>query len=86
MVKALWWLGLLTTIILTVGCTTAEQIRRPNGDLEYVVGCGASLGWNVCYGRATELCPYGYDTISEQAGFNRKELRISCPTPVFRKS
>jgi hypothetical protein len=24
------------------------------------------------------------NTISEHAGFNRKELRIACPTPVFR--
>jgi hypothetical protein len=64
---------------VSTGCTTAEQIRRPNGDIEYVIGCGASAGWNVCYQRANEACPSGYNTISEDAGINRKELRISCP-------
>jgi hypothetical protein len=61
------------------GCTTTEQIKRPNGSTEYLVACGASTGWNVCYSKANELCPRGYNTLSEDAGFNRKELRIACP-------
>ena len=77
-------LAALAVLGLLAACTTAEQIRRPDGSLEYVVACGAGLGWNICYSRANELCPYGYTTVSEDAGFNRKELRIACPTPVFR--
>jgi hypothetical protein len=60
-------------------CTTTQEIRRPNGEVEYLIACGASLGWNICYDRANEVCPTGYTTISEQGGFNRKELRIACP-------
>ena len=29
------------------GCTTTSEIRRPNGTADYVIGCGAGLGWNV---------------------------------------
>jgi hypothetical protein len=60
-------------------CTTAQEIRRPGGQTEYVIGCGAGTGWNVCYARANELCPSGYNTLAEDAGLNRKELRIACP-------
>lgn len=61
------------------GCTTVQQIKRPSGVTEYLVACGASTGWNICYKKANELCPSGYNTLSEKAGFNRKEMRIACP-------
>ena len=70
---------------LVSGCTTAQEIRRPNGEREFLIACGAALGWNICYDRANELCPSGYKTLSEQAGFNRKELRIACPEPKTDK-
>ena len=68
------------SITLLAGCTTTQEIRRPDGSVEYLVACGASLGWNICYDKANELCPEGYKTLSEDAGFNRKELRIACPS------
>ena len=75
---------------LTAGCTTVQEIRRPNGEIEYLIACGASTGWNVCYDKANEVCPDGYITLSEDAGFNRKELRIVCkgmrPPQVRKKS
>jgi hypothetical protein len=40
---------------------------------------------NICYDRANEVCPNGYTTISGQAGFNRKELRIACPIATVTK-
>jgi len=61
------------------GCTTTQEIRRPDGSTEMLIACGASLGWNICYDKANEVCPSGYTTLSENAGFNRKELRIACP-------
>ncbi|HEX7914862.1 hypothetical protein [Rudaea sp.] len=67
------------TLLLIAGCTTSQEIRRPDGSIEYLVACGASLGWNICYDKANQLCPSGYNTLAEDAGFNRKELRISCP-------
>ena len=66
-------------IALLAGCTTAEEIRRPDGSVEYQIACGAATGWNICYDRANELCPAGYETLSKDAGFNRKEMRIRCP-------
>lgn len=74
---------LLTFLVIAFtisACTTTQEIRRPDGSVEYLVACGASLGWKVCYDKANEICPAGYTTISEDAGFNRKELRISCPS------
>ena len=61
------------------GCTTLGEIKRPDGSTEYIIGCGAGTGWNVCYDRANEVCPTGYTTIKEEGGFNRKELYIGCP-------
>ncbi len=64
--------------MLLSGCTTAQKINRPDGTVEYQIACGAATGWGVCYSRAQEECPGGYQTIDEDQGFNRKELRISC--------
>lgn len=69
----------LLLLLATPGCTTTQEIRRPDGTTEYLIACGAALGWNVCYDRANEVCPAGYKTLAEDAGFNRKELRIACP-------
>jgi len=69
-------IGLLVT---STGCTTSRESRRPDGSTEYLIACGAGLGWNICYDKANERCPSGYKTLSEDAGFNRKELRIACP-------
>ena len=71
--------SILWVSVFLVGCTTTQEIRRPDGSTEFLIACGASLGWNICYEKANEICPGGYKTLSEDAGFNRKELRISCP-------
>lgn len=62
------------------GCTTTTQIRRPGGAVEYLIACGSATGWNICYNKANQVCPSGYNTLSQQSGFNRKELRINCPS------
>lgn len=67
------------------GCTTTQEIRRPDGSVEYLIACGASLGWNICYKKANALCPMGYNTLEQDAGFSRKELRISCPGAIRSK-
>lgn len=68
----------IVALCLLAGCTTTQEIKRPAGGTEYLIACGAASGWNVCYKRANEVCPAGYETLSEQAGINRKELRIAC--------
>jgi hypothetical protein len=75
---------LILIIFVICGCTTTQKIIRPNGETEYLIACGAALGWNICYNKANKVCPGGYDTISEETGFNRKELRISCPGKTNR--
>jgi hypothetical protein len=74
----------LALVLLVAGaalaaCITVQPITGHDGSREYLIACGASTGWNICYGKAEELCPTGYETLAEQGGFNRKELRISCP-------
>ncbi len=67
-------------VVVASACTTTQEIKRPDGSVEYLITCGAGLGWNICYDKANEICPTGYKTLSEDAGFNRKELRIACPS------
>ncbi|MBD3617469.1 MAG: hypothetical protein HUJ22_12945 [Gracilimonas sp.] len=63
-----------------VSCTTTQKIQRPDGSTEYLIACGASTGFNVCYNKANKICPSGYETLEEKSGFNRKEIRINCPS------
>lgn len=72
-------IALVIALLVIGGCTTVQDIKRPDGSAEYLIACGASTGWNICYDKANEVCPGGYNTLSENAGFNRKELRIVCP-------
>ena len=76
--------GLLLSAI--TGCTTTQEIRFPDGTIDYLITCDASVGWNICYDRANEVCPSGYTTIFEDPGFNRKELRIACPGAKSRSN
>ncbi|OFW88768.1 MAG: hypothetical protein A3B66_02595 [Alphaproteobacteria bacterium RIFCSPHIGHO2_02_FULL_46_13] len=69
----------VTALLFIAGCTTTQEIKRPDGKSEYLIACGAGLGWDICYDKANEICPQGYETLAENAGFNRKELRIACP-------
>ena len=72
-------LAVILTLSLIAGCTTLQEIKRPNGEVEYLIACRAAFGFSPCYDRANKLCPTGYITLSEQSDFNQKELRIACP-------
>jgi hypothetical protein len=74
--------GILAAVALLCGCTTAQEVRRPGGAREFLIACGASTGWNICYARANELCPTGWTTVRQDGGFNRKEMVIACPGPI----
>lgn len=76
--KYLSFIILITSFIIA-GCTTTQKIQRPDGSTEYLIACGASTGFNVCYKKANKICPDGYETLDEKSGFNRKEIRINCP-------
>ena len=68
----------LTLAALVAGCSTAQEIKRPDGSSEYDIQCGAATGWDICYSKANEICPGGYQDLSKEGGFNRKELHILC--------
>jgi hypothetical protein len=59
-------------------CSTSQEIKRPDGSSEFDIACGASTGWDVCYSKANEVCPGGYQDLSKEGGFNRKVLHILC--------
>jgi hypothetical protein len=69
----------LAAVCIAAGCTTVEEVRRPGGSRDFLIACGASTGWNICYSRANELCPTGWTTVRQDGGFNRKEMVIACP-------
>lgn len=75
--------GLISLTVIAVlfisSCTTTQKIQRPDGSTEYLIACGAASGFNICYKKANKLCPNGYETLSENSGLNRKEIRIECP-------
>jgi hypothetical protein len=60
------------------GCTTSSKIYDQTGQDALLIECGAAVSFSVCHKRALQECPQGYATISEKAGFNRKEIRIRC--------
>jgi hypothetical protein len=43
-----------------------------------LVECGAAVSFSICHDRAKQECPNGYKLLSEDAGFNRKEIRVRC--------
>jgi len=53
-------LAVIGFTLFIMGCTTTQEIKRPDGQTEYLIACGASLGWNVCYKKANKICPTGY--------------------------
>jgi hypothetical protein len=66
-------------LIAVAGCSSERSIQRPNGDMEYLITCEASSGWSACYDKADKACPSGYKALAEDAGQDRKELRVTCP-------
>ncbi len=68
----------LLVILLVSGCTTSQEIQRPNSATQYVIGCWAASGWKSCSDKANELCPHGYSNKSINTGFIRNELTSWC--------
>lgn len=76
MAKALFLISV--SVILVSGCTTSNRIFEKDGKEALLIECGASVSFSVCHDRAKQECPHGYKTLSEDAGFNRKEIRVRC--------
>jgi len=67
-----------STGMLISGCTTTNRIFEKDGKEALLIECGAAVSFSVCHDRAKQECPNGYKTLSEDAGFNRKEIRVRC--------
>lgn len=64
--------------MLITGCTTSNRIFEKDGTEALLIECGAAVSFSVCHDRAKQECPNGYRVLSEDAGFNRKEIRVRC--------
>jgi hypothetical protein len=63
---------------LLAGCSAIETVPPANGTDEYVFACSKVAGQPGCETRAREVCPEGYEILSSEEDFDRKELRIRC--------
>ncbi|AIB11165.1 hypothetical protein ABAZ39_03865 [Azospirillum argentinense] len=72
----------VAVLVLGLGaCTRAIPITDTEGERVWMIECGAAVSFSVCHTRAQKMCPGGYATLSEDAGFNRKEVRVRCLPP-----
>lgn len=70
---------LISIAIMTLAaCTTTTQINRGDGKKQFLIACGSATPWSVCYEKANAVCPSGYNDVSKDGGFNRKELTVEC--------
>jgi len=72
------FIALILFTSLLSGCTISSKIYDREGNEALLIECGAALSFSICHSRAREECPNGYRTLSEDGGFNRKELRVRC--------
>jgi hypothetical protein len=61
-----------------VGCSGVETVPPADGTDEYVFACTKDAGQPSCEARARVVCPDGYETLSSEEDFDRKELRVRC--------
>lgn len=71
-------ISLVTAAMLLAACTTTTEINRGEGKKQFLIACGSSTPWSICYDKANEVCPSGYEDVSTSGGFNRKELTVEC--------
>ena len=64
--------------LLLAGCSAYEVVPPAQQTDEYVFACNKLSGQSGCKTRANEICPNGYETLSSEEDFKRKELRVRC--------
>ncbi len=70
--------ALAGALILLSACTTTRRPDQSKTGLDFLISCGSSMTWNLCYVKANQICPAGYATLSEHANFDRNELFVEC--------
>src|SRR3546814_780978 len=63
---------------LLSSCSGIETVPPADGIDEYVFACTKDTGHPVCETQAREVCPEGYETLSSEEDFDRRELRVRC--------
>lgn len=63
---------------MLAGCSAIESVPPAHGTDEYVFACSKTAEQPECELRAQAVCPEGYETLSSEQDFNRKELRVRC--------
>lgn len=64
--------------VLMIGCSAVEVVPPADPSDEYVFACDKVDGQPGCETQADVVCPLGYDTLSSEEDFDRKELRVRC--------
>jgi hypothetical protein len=64
--------------LIMAGCATIQEVRRLDNSTEYSVSCWY-FDWSMCFAKANELCPGGYNFLSQEMRSNGKEMRFACP-------
>ena len=78
MFKNTYRISLTVGAVLTlVGCSGFETVSPAQPSDEYVFAFDQA-GQAGCRTRADEICPGGYDTLSSEEDFKRKEMRVRC--------
>ncbi|WP_217474094.1 hypothetical protein [Stutzerimonas stutzeri] len=70
--------GVIAGLALLAGCSAIEHVPPADGSDEYVFACTKVAGQPGCETQAQRACPAGYETLSSEENFDRKELRIRC--------
>lgn len=60
------------------GCSGIETVPLADGIDEYVFACTKDAGQPGCETQAREVCQEGYEILSSEEDFDRKELRVRC--------
>ena len=63
---------------LSAGCTGLETVPAPHRGDEYVLACDKAKGRPSCEAKVNEICPGGFETLSSEEDFERRELRVRC--------
>ena len=70
--------GVIAGLALLAGCSLIERVPPADGTDEYVFACTKMADQPGCETQAQRACPIGYETLSSEEDFDRKELRIRC--------
>jgi hypothetical protein len=68
----------LLPILLLGGCTTLTPIHYTDGKPAMLIECGSAVAWSVCYTRANDACPSGYEALRENVDWSSKSLTVRC--------